>query len=112
MLRNFVILVILILMGSVPLSLHRAQAKDKEEHTIIILDTTYFPQTVAVDSGDTVRFINKSGQAHTVFNADGRWATKSIQDDQELLVQIKEGMTGAFYGRSDRWIRGQLDRQP
>lgn len=118
MLRNFVILVIFVLLASIPFSLHRAQAEDRkeheehEEHTVIILDTAYFPQEVVVDTGDTVRFVNKSRKAHTVYLADGDWTTKSIAGDQELLVEIEQGMAGEFYGMSDTWIRGQFTQLP
>jgi plastocyanin len=115
LLRKLVILVISILLASTPFSLHRVQAEDREEHeehTVIILDTAYFPQKVVVDTGDTVRFVNKSGKAHIVYLADGNWATKAMVDDQELLVEIEQGMAGTFYGLSDTWIRGQLTQLP
>lgn len=80
-----------------------------EEHVVIILEDAYFPQKTVVKQGDIVRFVNESGQAHTVFHEDGLWATHPIAQGAELLVTIEPEMTGGFYGMSAKKITGQFD---
>ena len=80
-----------------------------DEHIIFILASAYFPQETAVAEGDRVRFINASGQDHTVAHAGGAWVTVTMADGDELIVAIEKGMTGQFYGEASKQITGQLD---
>lgn len=105
MLRNLLILLIFLMTWSVSLNGQRVQAK---EHVVIILNATYFPEETAVAKGDVVRFVNNSGQEHTIMHADGHWATMAIKDRQEILVEINDGMAGPFYGEASHRITGRL----
>lgn len=85
------------------------QAQAGDEHVVIILEDSYFPQKTVVEEGDIVRFVNESSKAHAVRHAEGLWATHPIARGAELLVTIKPEMAGRFYGMSGREISGQLD---
>ncbi|WP_227267502.1 hypothetical protein [Roseobacter weihaiensis] len=102
---KFVPRVALLSLGLASLSALQSQA---EEHIVIILEATYFPQKIILEHGDVVRFVNESGSAHEIFHTNGRWATAPIAPGDELLVLIEPGMTGAFHGVAKRWITGQL----
>lgn len=80
-----------------------------EEHVVIILETGFFPQKTVLEHSDIVRFANESGRETAVFHAKGNWATSPIASGEELLVMIKPGMTGAFYGNTTQRIVGRLD---
>lgn len=106
MLLKYLLPVFLFCSGSVSFSASAAWA---DEYIVIILGSAYFPQKTAVEMGDVVRFVNVSGQEHTVIHSDGAWMTLPIEDGEELLVQIEKGMTGAFYGQAKELITGRLD---
>lgn len=65
-----------------------------------------------MEDGCLVRFVNASGQDHTIIHSGGVWATLPIKDGQELLVEIEAGMTGEFHGLAQRLITGQLELIP
>lgn len=106
MLLKSVSLVVLLSLGSVPFSVAAAWA---EEHIVIILGSAYFPQHTVVAEGDVVRFVNVSGQSHTVRQDDGRWETLEMANGEELLVEIVPGIEGAFHGKAKRKITGRFD---
>jgi plastocyanin len=100
----------LVLLGSVPFSGSALQAEDHaDEHTVMILAVSYFPQVTELNEGDYVRFVNASGQEHTIIHSGGVWATLPIRDGQEMLVEIEAGMAGEFHGLAARLITGRLD---
>ena len=113
MLLKSVLLVVLLSLGSVPLSAATAAAEEQvaqaEEHIVIILGSAYFPQKTTVAEGDVVRFVNVSGRDHTVIQKEGAWATWPMADGEELLVTIEPGMTGEFHGMAKRQINGRFD---
>ncbi|MGC3939245.1 cupredoxin domain-containing protein [Roseobacter sp. EG26] len=80
-----------------------------EEHIVIILASAYFPEHIDVQVGDTVRFINESGQAHAVSGSEGLWTTDTIAARAEATVHFQPEMAGRFHGWSDRLIEGRLD---
>lgn len=80
-----------------------------DEHIVIILEETYFPQKTTVKQGDVVRFVNQSGRDHTLRHAQGNWTTRPFAHGDELLVTIKPDIVGAFHGMGDLNITGQLD---
>ena len=105
MLLKHALPVALLSLGLVPFSALSVRA---DEHVVIILGSTYFPQKTTVEQGDVVRFVNRSGTGHTVLHAQGVWVTPQIAAGKELLVTIEPGMTGAFYGVTSKEISGQL----
>lgn len=106
MLLKSVSLVVLLSLGLVPFSATAAWAK---EHIIIILGSSYFPQQTVLEEGDIVRFVNVSGQQHTVIHSDGKWATLQMADGEEILVEFETGMEGPFHGEAKRTIKGRFD---
>jgi plastocyanin len=70
------------------------------EHTVLILPDAYFPQITYVSSGDTVRFINMSGQEHDVIAEGEAWAIEDIQDTSEAVISITSDMEATFYNKN------------
>jgi plastocyanin len=99
-------LVFAFLLGTAPFNTVEAQPK---EHIVIILGSAYFPQKTSVEAGDTVRFVNVSGNVHSVTSAAGFWTTGPMDEDEEHIILIRPEMTGQFRGWAKRMIVGQLD---
>lgn len=99
-------LVALLFLGSVSFTGDPAQA---EERVIMILQTAYFPNRTAFEPGDTVRFVNVSGQAHRVSSSGGIWTTETIEHGEEITMKVDAEMAGRFHGKSQRLIEGRLD---
>ena len=86
-----------------------ATASVAEEHTIMILGSSYFPTIAYVDPGDTLLFINASEAVHTVTAADDEWTTGEIAIDGQKVVPVSETMTLAYYGDAEKLVEGTLD---
>ena len=70
------------------------------EHTVLILPDAYFPQITYVSSGDTVRFINMSGQEHDVIAEGEAWTIVGIQDTSEAVISVTSDMEATFYNKN------------
>lgn len=75
----------------------------------MILRTAYFPNRTTFEPGDTVRFVNVSGQAHRVSSSGGIWTTETIEHGEEITLEVDAAMAGRFHGKSRRLIEGRLD---
>lgn len=70
------------------------------EHTVLILPDAYFPQITYVSSGDSVRFVNMSGQEQDVIAEDEAWAIEDIQDTSDAVISITSDMAATFYNKN------------
>ena len=68
-----------------------------EEHTIVLTGFSYFPAITYLSAGDTVRFINESGEEQTVVGKDVGWVVGPLQDSEEGLLTVNEETELAFY---------------
>jgi len=85
---------------AVTAALFATHAAAATEHTVLILPDAYFPQITYVSSGDTVRFINMSGQEHDVIAEGEAWAIEDIQDTSEAVISITSDMEATFYNKN------------
>lgn len=69
------------------------------EHTIVILPDAYFPYISYIDPGDTVRFVNVSGEMHEIVSKNGDWSLE-IEAEAEVTMVIDEGVQKTFYDAS------------
>ena len=92
-------------LGLAPFSI---AAQEAREHVIFILATSYFPDVTEVREGDTVRFVNVSGSAHSVRHQDGLWETLEIGEGQELIMSVSGEMAGGFQDSTGRFSGGLL----
>ena len=70
-----------------------------EEHYVLLMGQGYFPDQVHVVAGDTIRFINMTTFPMSANAVDASWDTGVLQQNQEFVLPINEGMTQA-YGNS------------
>lgn len=70
------------------------------EHTILILPDAYFPQITYLNEGDTVRFTNVSGSAHSIIAKNDSWEIGPIPNEGDLVMTIDTGVQKTFYNKS------------
>ncbi len=74
-----------------------ATAGTNAEHTILVLPDTYFPETTYLNPGDTVRFINVSGDEHTIVAANEEWTIGPLQIEEEYTMVVDSEIERTFH---------------
>jgi len=72
-----------------------------EEHEVIMLGVSFFPRVVYVDAGDTVRFVNESGETQYIKGWHDTWAFGPIDAGTESTMTVPDGLQGYFIGTTD-----------
>ncbi len=68
-----------------------------EEHVVILTGFSYFPAITYAQPGDTVRFVNQSGDEETVVGRDVGWVIGPLQDQEEGMLTVNEETELAFF---------------
>lgn len=79
------------------LSLLMAAPAVAEEHVVILTGFSYFPSVTYAQPGDTVRFVNQSGDEETVVGRDVGWVVGPLQDQDEGTLVVNEETELAFF---------------
>ncbi|MEP4198623.1 MAG: hypothetical protein ABJL99_23620 [Aliishimia sp.] len=79
------------------LSLAIAAPVAAEEHIVVLTGFTYFPNVTYADPGDTIRFVNESGEEETVVGRDTGWTVGPLADNEEGTLVITEETELAFF---------------
>lgn len=87
----------LYLVGIAAVSMTAAAMAQAEEHPVIVTGFSYFPAVVYAQPGDTIRFINNSGEQQTVVGKDTGWVVGPLQDLEEGTLLVEEETELAFY---------------
>lgn len=66
------------------------------EHTVLILPDAYFPRITYMAPGDTVRFVNETGETHEIIAKNGDWTLEIDAEGEEIMV-INTGVQKTFY---------------
>lgn len=74
-----------------------ASAATAAEHNILVLPDTYFPETTYLSPGDTVRFINISGDEHTIVAANEAWTIGPLQIEEEYTMVVDSEIERTFH---------------
>lgn len=90
MLVNRTLLTAAILLGT-------ASAAHAEEHIIVMTGFSYFPAKTYADPGDSVRFVNESGESQTVVGADSGWMIGPLNDQEEGVLVVSEETELKFF---------------
>lgn len=83
--------------GTVLAVLSFATAANAAEHQILVLPDTYFPETTYLAPGDTVKFINVSGDQHTIIAANEAWTIGPLQVDEEYTMVVGSEIERTFH---------------
>lgn len=76
------------------------------EHEVIIEKRGYFPQTVHVQPGDTIRFVNKSGNWARLFSEDSFDNLSGYDPDDPC--KLKSNGDPYYEGDKDGWETGWI----
>lgn len=74
-----------------------ASVANAAEHEILILPDAYFPETTYLDPGDQVKFINESGDVHTIVASSGSWSIGPLNAGQEHILTIDNEIERTFH---------------
>lgn len=85
-------------------------ASAQKEHTIIILQSSYFPSNLVVEPGDLIRFVNASGHKHTVTGEHNTWTTGTLPTGEETVFEVDPSMLGMFFGDEADTFQGTLSQ--
>jgi plastocyanin len=75
-----------------------------EEHMIVLTGFSYFPAVTYAKPGDTVRFINESGEEQTVVGKDAGWVVGPLNDQQEGTLVVSEETELAFFAAHGNFL--------
>ncbi|WP_299691614.1 hypothetical protein [uncultured Tateyamaria sp.] len=83
--------------GTVVTALIFATTAMAAEHNILILPDTYFPETTYLNPGDTVKFINISGDEHTIIAANEAWTIGPLDAEEEYSMVVDSEIERTFH---------------
>ena len=86
----------LYLAGAAALALVAASVQ-AEEHSVVVTGFSYFPAVVYAQPGDTIRFINESGDEQTVVGKDTGWTIGPLASMEEGTLTVNQETELAFY---------------
>ncbi|KMK68884.1 hypothetical protein [Puniceibacterium sp. IMCC21224] len=70
-----------------------------EEHYVVMLGEGYFPSTVYVLPGDTVRFVNQDPIPMAATATDSTWTTGLLATNGSFVLEVVDGMQSAYDNR-------------
>lgn len=77
------------------------------EHTIVLTGFSYFPAVTYVSPGDTVIFVNSSGEEQTVVGKDAGWTVGPLQNDEEGALSVTQETELRFYAAHQEDVEGE-----
>lgn len=72
-------------------------AAHADEHMIVLTGFSYFPAVTYVVPGDTVVFINESGEEQTVVGKDAGWVVGPLTNEEEGVLVVTEETELKFF---------------
>lgn len=85
------------ILGAVVASMTAATSAQATEHVVMILPDAYFPEITYLDPGDTIRFVNISGETHFTVAKNADWWVGPIGPEEERTISIDGDMQKEFY---------------
>ena len=64
---------------------------------VVMTGFSYFPAVTYAVPGDTIRFINESGEAQTVVGKDSGWSLGPLQDQASDTLTVSEETELKFF---------------
>ncbi len=78
-------------------ALGMATAAQAEDHTIVVTGFSYFPAVTYVLPGETVTFVNESGEEQTVVGKDAGWVVGPLADGADGSLTVTEETELKFF---------------
>ena len=83
-------------MAATPLALSAARAASHADHEVTIEGFKFIPETLNIQAGQVVRFVNKDGAPHTATANEGGFDTGTLKRNQVVDVEIPAGTHSYF----------------
>lgn len=77
-----------------------------EEHMIVLTGFSYFPAITYAKPGDTVRFINRSGEPQMVVGKNAGWMVGPLDDQAEATLAVDQETDLSFFAAYGDWSEG------
>lgn len=89
-----------------------ASAVQAEDHTVLIVDGSYFPPVTIASMGDNIIFINESGSTHELTGAGDSWTSGQIGASGSFRLEITEEVPATFTGSGSEFagVVGEIVR--
>lgn len=84
-----------LMLGAIGLGL--TSAAQAEEHLVVLTGFSYFPAITFAQPGDTVNFINESGEEQTVVGKDSGWTIGPLAAEEQGSLTVTEETELAFF---------------
>lgn len=65
-----------------------ASAAAAEEYEILIMETAFFPEVTYVDVGDTVIFVNMSGESRMIKSENDEWFITAMAEGESATLAV------------------------
>lgn len=75
-----------------------ATAAQAQIHSVLIMDGSYFPSIIYVQTGDAVVFTNLSSDTHVVSGPEGSWTSGPIAIDATYQLTLTDSTPLQFGG--------------
>lgn len=90
------------------LALGVSQAVQAEEHDVLMFGRGYFPNFVAAQPGDTIRFTNMNSMPTMVVAKDLSWSTGLLGYEQSYVLNVESGMKLSFVDSALNSVTGEI----
>jgi len=78
------------------------------EHVVEITGFTFVPETIDVNPGDTITWVNRDLVPHTATSKDGSWDTGTLNQDESKSLVVSQKMTSAYHCRFHANMAGSI----
>jgi plastocyanin len=76
--------------------------------TVIIKDYAFSPQPLTISVGETVTFVNKDSDAHTVTSTDGLFDSKGLDTGDVWVHKFTKPGTYKYFCSLHPWMKGTI----
>ncbi len=67
-----------------------------KEHVVEITGLEFVPESIKVNPGDTITWVNRDIVPHTATSKDGTWDTGTINQNESMSLIVSKKMTSAY----------------
>ena len=69
-----------------------------EQYRVLMMEHAFFPDVSFVQPGDSIIFVNMSGETRDIVASDDSWTIEAMANGAEVTLELVEGMPSAFTG--------------
>lgn len=77
-------------------------------HTVYIKGFAFSPKSLTIDAGETVRFVNNDGEAHTVVSDKGVFNSGGLDTNDSWAVRLQKPGTYSYFCSLHPYMKGTI----